>query len=77
MENNPYKPRSMLWALVEEDFSDLTVAQIAEVFDADMHTVYTYLSRIKRETGFVVPYRHIRRRHRKHKKRRYKKEDQL
>lgn len=67
--HNPYKPRSMLWALMEEDFSDLTIKQIAEVFDTGAQTVYTALSRIKHDTGYTVPYKHIRNK----KKRRWKK----
>lgn len=66
---NPYKPRSMMWALMEEDFSDLTIKQIAEVFDTEPPTVYSSITRIKRETGYEVPYKHIRNK----KKRRWKK----
>lgn len=54
MENNPYRPRSMLWALVEEDFSDLTAQQIAEVFDTSDKVVYQAMTRIRHETGYNV-----------------------
>ena len=57
---NPYRPRSMLWALMEEDYSDLTIEQIAEVFDTGAPTVYSSITRIKRETSYEVPYKHIR-----------------
>lgn len=60
MENNPYRPRSMLWALVEEDFSDLAVKQIAEIFDTDEKVIYQAMTRIKRETGMQVKYLRIR-----------------
>lgn len=60
MENNPYRPRSMLWALIEEDFSDLTVQQIAEVFDTSDKVVYQAMARIKKETGTRVKYLRIR-----------------
>lgn len=51
-----YRKRSMLWALCNEDFSDLTKAQIAEVFNTSPTTVQHCMSKIKRETGFVVKY---------------------
>lgn len=60
MENNPYRPRSMLWALVEEDFSDLTVRQIAEIFDTDERVIYQAMTRIKKETGLRIKYLRIR-----------------
>lgn len=60
MENNPYRPRSMLWALVEEDFSDLAVKQIAEIFDTDEKVIYQAMTRIKKETGISVKYLRIR-----------------
>ena len=33
---NPYEPRSIKWALMAEDWHDLTVSQIAEVFGPDV-----------------------------------------
>lgn len=60
MEDNPYRPRSMLWALIEEDFSDLTVQQIAEVFDTSDKVVYQAMAHIKKETGTRVKYLRIR-----------------
>lgn len=54
---NPYKPRSMKAALYEEDFSDLTLEQIAEVFDVFEASVRNTIIRIKIETGKTVKYR--------------------
>ena len=53
---NPYEPKSMIWALMEEDWSDLTVPQIAEVFGVCPATIYGKLRQIHRETGYWVPY---------------------
>lgn len=53
---NPFRVKTMLWALMEEDWSDLTVAQIAEVFDTTYLSVNSALVRIKNETGYVVPH---------------------
>lgn len=65
MENNPYRPRSMLWALIEEDFSDLTVQQIAEVFDTSDKVVYSAMTRIKHETGHTVRFNRQRKQRRR------------
>lgn len=53
---NPFVPRSMRWALMEEDWSDLTVRQIAEVFDTSIESVKASMSAIKRKTGYIVQY---------------------
>ena len=53
---NPYRPGTMIAALYEEDFSDLTAKQIAEVFDVDVSYIYKAALRIKRETGRQVNY---------------------
>lgn len=54
---NPFKPRSMIWALMEEDWSDLTVRQVAEVFDTTAETVYKSVRRIKQVTGYKVVFK--------------------
>lgn len=56
-KNNPFRPRSMRWALMEEDWSDLTIAQIAEVFNSTPVSVYASIREIKRITGYRVPHR--------------------
>lgn len=59
---NPYFKRldngktSILWSLFEGEWEDLTVPQIAEVLDAMPATIYTYLKKIKKETGYRVPH---------------------
>lgn len=52
---NPYQRGTILWSVYEGDWEDLTVRQIAEVLGCNRHTVDNYLSRIKRDTGYVVP----------------------
>lgn len=56
---NPYPPRSIKWALMEEDWSDLTVSQIAEVFgeEAEPRTIRRYIASIEHRTGYVVPFK--------------------
>ncbi len=55
---NPYEPRSIKWALMAEDWSDLTVGQIAEVFgpDVEPNKIRRYIAAIKRDTGYEVPF---------------------
>lgn len=53
---NPFRPRTMVWALYEEDWSDLTVHQIAEVFASSDESVYAAMHLIKRKTGYMVPH---------------------
>lgn len=53
---NPFRPRTMVWALYEEDWSDLTVHQIAEVFASSDESVYVAMRLIKRKTGYMVPH---------------------
>lgn len=53
---NQFRPRTMVWALYEEDWSDLTVHQIAEVFASSDESVYAAMYLIKRKTGYMVPH---------------------
>lgn len=53
---NPFRPRTMVWALYEEDWSDLTVHQIAEVFASSDESIYAAMLLIKRKTGYMVPH---------------------
>lgn len=55
-KENPFKPRSMRWALIEEDWSDLTVRQIAEVFGTKEPVIYAAMRVIHRKTGYWVPH---------------------
>ena len=52
---NPYRKGSIIWSVMEGDWEDLTVRQIAEVLDAGQNAVYMSISRIKKETGYDVP----------------------
>lgn len=56
MPENPYRPGSIIWSIMEGDWEDLTASQIAEVMDCSLSTVETYLSQIRRETGYSVPH---------------------
>lgn len=51
---NPYRPGTMFAALYEEDFSDLTVKEIAEVFGTSTGPVRSVIYVIKRDTGKQV-----------------------
>lgn len=53
----PYKPKTMLWALYMEDWSDLTVKQISEVFDVSEAVIYKALRTIARKTRYRVPHK--------------------
>lgn len=53
---NPFKARSISWALMEEDFSDLTLEQIAEIFNTNHYSISEIIRRIYRKTGYEVPY---------------------
>lgn len=57
--NNPYRPKSMIWALMEEDWSDLTAEQIAEVFGTRKENIRRTIYLIKKQTGYEVPYIHL------------------
>lgn len=52
-----YRPRSMKWALVHEDWSDLTIEQIAEVFGVSKETIHSCISKIRKD-GYNVEYKH-------------------
>ena len=51
-----YRPRSMKWALVHEDWSDLTIEQIAEVFGVSKETIHSCISKIRKD-GYDVKYK--------------------
>lgn len=55
---NPFKPKSIVWALMEEDWSDLTLEQIAEVFDSSTNYISKAMQMITKFTGYVVPHVH-------------------
>ncbi len=53
---NPFKKRSISWALMEEDFSDLTLEEIAEIFGTNHYSIAETIRHIYRKTGYKVPY---------------------
>ena len=53
---NPYEKGTLSWSLMEDDWSDLTVRQIAEVLDVMPGSIYCALKRIQRRTGYAVPH---------------------
>lgn len=55
--NNPFKPSTVAWKLLEDDWSDLTVRQIAEVLDVQPDTVHRAIRAIRKETGYEVPHK--------------------
>ena len=52
--DNPYPYRSIRWALMEEDWSDLTYKEIAEVFDTTPQSIQYAIAAIKKKTGYTV-----------------------
>lgn len=53
---NPYRKGTMIWALYEEDWSDLTIEQIAEVFSTSEQSVIMSMRQIIKQTGYRVPH---------------------
>lgn len=51
-----FKKGSMRWALCNEDYSDLTVNQIAELFDCTRNSVTKAMQDIFRLTGKRIRY---------------------
>lgn len=52
---NPYRKGSLIWSVMEGDWEDLTVTQIAEVLATMPSTISANIATIKRETGYIVP----------------------
>lgn len=52
---NPFRKGSIIWSVMEGDWEDLTVRQIAEVLGTGPGNIYCCLSKIKTETGYIVP----------------------
>lgn len=55
--DNIFKPGSIKWDLLEDDWSDLTVKQIAEALGVSVYTIYHALHDIEVKTGYVVPHK--------------------
>lgn len=66
---NPYRKDTLRWSLMEgglqgefdglSGWDDLTIKQIAEIFDKAEQVVRDAIKVIQRETGFCVPYTHV------------------
>lgn len=52
---NPYRKGSLTWSVMEGDWEDLTVTQIAEVLGTVPNSISAIIAMIKRETGYNVP----------------------
>lgn len=53
---NPYRKGTTIWSVMEGDWEDLTLKQIAEVLDVLPSTVSESMRRIRVKTGYVVPH---------------------
>lgn len=51
---NKYKNGSTIWSIMEGDWEDLTVSEIADVLGASKNYVRTAMQKIKKETGYAV-----------------------
>ena len=54
---NPYNKGTRIWSVMEGDWEDLTVPQIAEVLDTTPSTINSYIVMIKKKTGYKVPHK--------------------
>lgn len=52
---NPYNKGTLIWSVMEGDWSDLTIRQIAEVLDSNESSVRRIINKIKNRTGYDVP----------------------
>ncbi len=55
-EKIPYKKGTLAYNLMVDDWSDLTAAQIAEVLGLSGQSVKTAIQRIRKKTGYQIPY---------------------
>lgn len=56
MNDCKYRKGSIAYALYTDDWSDLNINQISEVLDVLPQQIHSEMSRIKKETGYIVPY---------------------
>jgi len=55
---NPYRPRSKLWRLYQEDFSGWSAYEIADQLGSTVDSVWALMRKVYKDTGYDVPYRH-------------------
>lgn len=53
---NPYAKGTLIWSVMEGDWEDLTVTQIAEVLDTVPNNISAYIIKIRKQTGYLVPH---------------------
>lgn len=52
---NPFREGTLIWEVMEGDWEDLTVNQIAEVLDTTPQQISVYIAIIKRKIGYTIP----------------------
>lgn len=57
---NPFTPGTMRAALYEEDFSDLTIEQITEVFNCTVNALRRAMTEVRTKTGKQIDFRDAR-----------------
>lgn len=55
--HNPFKPGSVIFQLMDGDFSNMTIAEIAQKLNTKYRSITRSLSRITSETGYYVPHK--------------------
>ena len=53
---NKYKHGSIIWSVMEGDWEDLTVPEIAEILNTSPQTVLRAIQKIKKDTRYEVRY---------------------
>lgn len=56
LQNNPYRKGTVIWKVMEVDWHDLTIFQIAEVLGTTVMSIRDAVWRIRKETGFTIPH---------------------
>ena len=55
--DNPFQKGTLIWSVMEGDWSDLTPKQIGEVLGTSGRSVTAQITKIRHRTGYDVPYR--------------------
>lgn len=53
---NPYKPGTIIYRLMSDDWSMLTIEELVKYFNTTRATIVCSMSKIKDETGYCVPH---------------------
>ena len=53
---NPFRPGTLIWSVMEGDWSDMTPKQIGEVLGTSGRSVTVQIIKIRRITGYSVPH---------------------